>query len=393
MLGADPDALDSFALRVENMASTLDTQRSSLGAAIHTSPWYGETADRFRHEWDSRLSGSIAAVVSSLRTAVSTLRANADQQRDASAARPVAPVSAPPRPRAAQFAFTSDVAATPAALTFALRLAQNLERGNAGRNFPGAIAKMEAWQAQLESGTPSAAEVEAFRRYVSLVLTAESMRGSVGDAAQIAVDSFKDASASQVDALKDALGVIPGGGAAGSGTQAVGDLAKDAADGALGGAEDYVQSALAGRVVDAITNGDPAQIVDAYTTSADAMLANIADSAQGVTGLHVLDDGEMVGTSLTVVSSAVDSLRWEGVAADVTHMVTGDGSFVSSIETGVLDAVPGYGQVFSGLQSAAAEFHAGSEMSIGVGSLGVAMNLSMSSLSTEAAAFGIAPRG
>jgi hypothetical protein len=84
--GADPDALERLAAQIDTWANLLSQHRVTLNAHIHSAPWHGQEADRFRQTWNTRLSPSVAAAVSALGAAEVVLRQNADQQRQASQA-------------------------------------------------------------------------------------------------------------------------------------------------------------------------------------------------------------------------------------------------------------------------------------------------------------------
>jgi hypothetical protein len=84
--GADPDALDRLAAQVDSWATLLSQYRVTLNAHIHSAPWHGQEADRFRQTWSSRLSPSLASTVSALQTAHVALQRNAEEQRNASGA-------------------------------------------------------------------------------------------------------------------------------------------------------------------------------------------------------------------------------------------------------------------------------------------------------------------
>lgn len=84
MLGADPEELDRVARQIGAWASLLAQYRLTLNVQLHSAPWYGQEADRFRSEWNSRLAPSLAATSDALHTASAALRHNAEQQRNAS---------------------------------------------------------------------------------------------------------------------------------------------------------------------------------------------------------------------------------------------------------------------------------------------------------------------
>ncbi len=83
--GADPDALDRLAAQMDAWATLLARHRVTLNAHIHSAPWRGQEADRFRQTWNSRLSPSLVGSVNALHAAQGSLKQNAAQQRQASA--------------------------------------------------------------------------------------------------------------------------------------------------------------------------------------------------------------------------------------------------------------------------------------------------------------------
>lgn len=82
--GADADALDALASDVEAAAHRLRRSQAKLGSAIHSSPWSGGNAERFRERWDSEYRRSMLAAAAFLDAAGEGLQRNADEQRDAS---------------------------------------------------------------------------------------------------------------------------------------------------------------------------------------------------------------------------------------------------------------------------------------------------------------------
>lgn len=82
--GADADALDALAGDVESAAHRLRRSQAKLGSAIHSSPWSGGNAERFRERWDSEYRRSMLAAAAFLDAAGEGLQRNADEQRDAS---------------------------------------------------------------------------------------------------------------------------------------------------------------------------------------------------------------------------------------------------------------------------------------------------------------------
>lgn len=86
MYGADVAQLRALASHFEHAAEQLETQRTRLGAAVQASPWTGPSAKRFRGEWHSEHGVRLASAAGILREGGATLRRNAEQQEQASAA-------------------------------------------------------------------------------------------------------------------------------------------------------------------------------------------------------------------------------------------------------------------------------------------------------------------
>lgn len=85
LFGADVTQLRSLARAFETAATTLESDRMSVGNAIRISAWIGPVAVRFRAEWDSEYSTKVAAAAARLRAAAEALKRNADDQERTSA--------------------------------------------------------------------------------------------------------------------------------------------------------------------------------------------------------------------------------------------------------------------------------------------------------------------
>jgi len=84
MYGASPDQLDGLGSHMTHAADRLDTIRSEVAALLRHSHWEGGDADYFRGQWNYRLSAQLLSVAILAREGAITVRANAQQQRDAS---------------------------------------------------------------------------------------------------------------------------------------------------------------------------------------------------------------------------------------------------------------------------------------------------------------------
>src|SRR4051794_40351932 len=86
MYGADADSLDRVGQEAARAADFLDSTQSTLGRALHSAPWQGNSAERFRQRWDGEHRRSMAQAAAFLRDASTILHTNASEQRDASSA-------------------------------------------------------------------------------------------------------------------------------------------------------------------------------------------------------------------------------------------------------------------------------------------------------------------
>ncbi len=84
--GADVQALSDLASFFDQAASQLAATRQSVGAKVQQSAWAGPVADRFRSDWSSTNNSKIASATQLLRGAALTLRKNAAEQTQVSAA-------------------------------------------------------------------------------------------------------------------------------------------------------------------------------------------------------------------------------------------------------------------------------------------------------------------
>jgi surface antigen len=88
MSGADADALDRLGLQMEQAGRRLAANSKRLRRQINDSPWTGRNADRFRQEYNTLHTRSIAEAARFLDDAYETLSRNARQQREASGQKP-----------------------------------------------------------------------------------------------------------------------------------------------------------------------------------------------------------------------------------------------------------------------------------------------------------------
>lgn len=85
LYGADVDELRRLAKQFDDGEARLRSALNSLDGPLRSSPWSGPAADRFRSDWTSQHSRSLAAAANLLGEAAVALRRNADQQQSASA--------------------------------------------------------------------------------------------------------------------------------------------------------------------------------------------------------------------------------------------------------------------------------------------------------------------
>lgn len=84
LVGADPAQLDALAARMAAAAERLESIRTGIGASLAHSHWDGRDADDFGHLWHHQLAPRLYNVAAMTRAGATTVRANAQQQRDAS---------------------------------------------------------------------------------------------------------------------------------------------------------------------------------------------------------------------------------------------------------------------------------------------------------------------
>lgn len=84
MVGADPDELDRIAGQLEAEARRLENLCAQLGRQLHSAPWKGARADRFRSDWNSTHTRRVRDAAGFLRAGGDALMRNATEQRNAS---------------------------------------------------------------------------------------------------------------------------------------------------------------------------------------------------------------------------------------------------------------------------------------------------------------------
>jgi hypothetical protein len=84
MYGADVDALDRLAARLDTTATAVALVRRTLEVSLFAAPWAGGASEVFRRRWGAEYARSLAEAASFLRGAATTLRHQAAEQRAAS---------------------------------------------------------------------------------------------------------------------------------------------------------------------------------------------------------------------------------------------------------------------------------------------------------------------
>lgn len=84
LVGADPVQLDALGIKMTVAADRLESIRTGIGALLAHSHWEGRDADDFRHLWHHQLAPRLHNAAVTTRAGATTVRANAQQQRDAS---------------------------------------------------------------------------------------------------------------------------------------------------------------------------------------------------------------------------------------------------------------------------------------------------------------------
>lgn len=85
MLGADVAELRELARLFQQKAEQLDGIERNLAWRIHSAPWHGPDVDRFKQSWDRSYRSILQNAARDLSRSATDLRAQADQQEEASA--------------------------------------------------------------------------------------------------------------------------------------------------------------------------------------------------------------------------------------------------------------------------------------------------------------------
>ncbi|MDX6245909.1 MAG: hypothetical protein QOE76_3632 [Frankiales bacterium] len=394
---------------VRKVATSLDAQAQAVAAVVGTIDglvshlqqcWAGHDAMIFADWWHSQHRPALQGAHDAIAGLAQSARTNAAAQDQASSGGAAGDHAAPILASTRSIAYSAAALATPVELAAANKLALSTI-AHAGKHFPQAAEQISAWQARIDSGNASSADVEAFRRYVILVNLANLQRGTVKDAADLAVDSMKDATSAEIAAVVG-LATLGHGAvtakAGGMAAEKTGEqltakaLEKGLAKGGLDGLGDHLQGWGQDKVMDAVTRGRPDQILSAYDKSADQYLASVAAQGTPAAGLHKVNVQNVFASSAGILDGRLEEQQYDSLSADSTQLITGDGSVVQDVESGVLGAIPGFGTAFGAAQATASGIHGGMEMQVAVGSLNVACVSSLQNLQSTAQELELTPR-
>lgn len=87
MWGADAAELDQLASDIAERAQRIERSTAAMTRAIHSAPWHGRNAERFRQQWDGEYRRALHQAARFLEQGSALLRRNADDQREASSSR------------------------------------------------------------------------------------------------------------------------------------------------------------------------------------------------------------------------------------------------------------------------------------------------------------------
>ena len=84
VLGMDIDQVERLATSMQHNADAISTATAALTSQIDSTQWTGQDQATFRSDWDSTYSVQLRNVVNALQDRCTHLRAEAEQQRQAS---------------------------------------------------------------------------------------------------------------------------------------------------------------------------------------------------------------------------------------------------------------------------------------------------------------------
>ena len=300
MYGADAEELVALATLLTDSSAILEKSGRSLTGQLSAAPWEGADAARFRSDWSRSHSPALIAAAQNLAGAAAALRRNAAEQSDASSATnqttatSSSSAAAAVPPAAGRVATVDEVRAAINGATNPIRAARKV--------LPGAAGRLEAWAKELETGEHSMAEVQAFLKFKEMMILANSLRATVGSAAESGIAARNAAIEGGVEVALS-VGLAVGGKALGeSGAGAVTGGADAAAGGTIAnvervsaGTENLVEGvaenvgSYVAKAAFGVETGDPIAIRQAYEARADAFLMQHESDFRASTNDKVTD--------------------------------------------------------------------------------------------------------
>lgn len=83
-IGADVEALEEFAARLDRNADMLESIFAGITRQVEQTWWKGSDAEIFKDDWDSTYRSQVKSIAEDFRFASQELKRNAQDQRDAS---------------------------------------------------------------------------------------------------------------------------------------------------------------------------------------------------------------------------------------------------------------------------------------------------------------------
>lgn len=384
MVGADPDRLDSAAAHMRLAADSLDEHSTALGRMLGGLSWLGQVASAFANMWNSHHRPQLGSTAHFIREAADKLTAQAKQQREASSA---AGANAA-LPGAARKAVPVDRPATDAEIRSAVE--RGLVAAKASRkSLPGGSAKLEAWSKELESGQHSLAEIQAFLKYREMVVLANSLRATVGSAAESGVAAQNAAVEGRV---KVALGVglAVGGGLLGEtgvgakvggieasqgGTIANVERVSRLSEEVVRDEAEVAGHAFAEKARLGVETGDPIAIRQAYEIRADAFLMENESKFRASNNVSNTDPAMIRQNAVSEYSGKYEVAVAQGDVAGAFNL--GPEWMTASLSAGMNVLVPYSGTATFAVLGTA---EAGANAAAAVGYFNVATDASMDQL-------------
>ena len=368
---------------IRQIARDLKVQASDIGSVVGRvdnlvaraqTGWKGRDAQAFVGWWQQQHRPRLLSLRAELEGLATSARNNADEQErvsggvTASASSPGTKQSSGGGARTdgkgIPIQYSSDLPASEKQIkNIDLRLSV-LEQQKASEHMPKSYAIAKEWAARLKAqDNPNQAEVESFNRFCYLMHTQSINRGNVEDAAQLGIDSLKDADKSKFSAIVGVVSMkVSGLGGEVSPKLMATDpkLAAELAADSI--AKDYVTDVSANGMVDMyglVKGGDAGSFVRLYDAQSDAYISSLAEAAQGKTEfVRGLPAEKFMGFSVQNVTDEVAALRTADTAASSTSIMTGPESGINKLLWTGLKVVPVVGPALSGAEVAGNAAHA-----------------------------------